>query len=201
MKNMKSAFTLIELLVVIAIIAILMAVLLPAMGRAREYAKSINCLSNLKQISFMTSNYLGNHDGFFAPLYVGDSSTGTMFVNIIHNDNVTGTKTLGKIWTCPSDTQSTANTWGGWGHSSFAPSFKLPTTPYPIVKFRKTSQKMMLADCTGAYNLNPWVSSYIAIRHRKNSGDNFLFLDGHTEFLKYGTYGAAKENELYNPTY
>lgn len=53
----KKAFTLIELLVVISIIAILMSVMIPALGRARESAKSNLCKSNLKQIGVVLSLY------------------------------------------------------------------------------------------------------------------------------------------------
>ena len=57
-------FTLIELLVVIAVIAILCTMLLPALKTARDTAKGINCLSNLKNMGLVFYNYADNYNGF-----------------------------------------------------------------------------------------------------------------------------------------
>jgi len=60
----KHGFTLIELLVVIAIIAILAALLLPSLGKAREMAKSVNCLGNLKQQATGVCCYVDDNQGW-----------------------------------------------------------------------------------------------------------------------------------------
>ncbi len=62
MRRNKKAFTLVELLVVIAIIALLMAILMPALNRVREQGKRVICLSNLKQLTLAWIMYADEND-------------------------------------------------------------------------------------------------------------------------------------------
>ena len=61
----KKAFTLIELLVVISIIALLMAVLMPALNRARAQAQATACMSNLRQWGVLFSMFAEDNNGYF----------------------------------------------------------------------------------------------------------------------------------------
>jgi len=74
------AFTLIELLVVISIIAILAALLLPSLGRAKEEGRRINCVSNQRQLTICWEMYADDNQGILAPNnwidYVGGASGG-----------------------------------------------------------------------------------------------------------------------------
>ncbi len=62
MRTIHRGFTLIELLVVIAVIALLTALLLPALGQSKEAARLSQCLSNVRQLSIATSSYIADHE-------------------------------------------------------------------------------------------------------------------------------------------
>ena len=76
-KFVKKDFTLVELLIVVAIIAILAAMLLPALSKALERGRSVTCLSNLKTLSMVHQDYAGSFDDFMMPVKWDSVNYGT----------------------------------------------------------------------------------------------------------------------------
>src|SRR5437868_15355734 len=72
----RRGFTLIELLVVIAIVALLAALLLPALARAKEQARRIKCVSNVKQVSLAIKLFALEEDGYY-PWHIVPGEGGT----------------------------------------------------------------------------------------------------------------------------
>ena len=120
----KQMFTLIELLVVIAIIAILASMLLPAFNQARDKAKAIRCVSNLKQNVMSMNMYADNYNGVMTSFNASTplSATNKSWANTLLYSGELGSSSTLVCPSAPSHPQKAKdgrNIYGGWRRNYF----------------------------------------------------------------------------------
>jgi len=190
-QHSKCGFTLVELLVVIGIIAILVAILLPALNKSRQAAVAVNCQSNLRQIYALVVIYMGDNNQYLPTAVPYWPSS----LNSVLNSSFAGTIQSVNYECCPSDPRD-SDFPAIYGENVI--SFGDSKHPVKIGQVLHSSRVLFFADTTNAAvtgrvndicsNVRPANLTGIiygsppTFRHNNNVC-NMLFCDGHVDGL------------------
>ena len=220
------SFTLIELLMVIAVIAMLAAMLLPALRMAKEKSRVICCASNLKQLGTAMLMYCNDNNAWFPPSAPNTTTPNPSWHDLIMSElgiaHYTGTASQVQVFRCPSDNVEMAsstytkasyavNTGSAWNAYN---GVMWPGGSARITQAKKPSCLIIMAEWWYGYNgigRGLAYSSCVAITHMGASrisgyhdgrgGSNYLFCDNHVSFVLMPSvninWGALGKYEFY----